>query len=290
MLATAILKRIENYKPTTLQEHEGALLEIIQEIALLGLWRAKFFEKAAFYGGTALRILYGLDRFSEDLDFSLLTKTPTFALESYHNAVLRELHSLGFEVTVEEKKKSQETTVKSAFIKANTKEHFLRIGLSEEDQKKVQSNKILKVKFEVDIDPPLKFCTEHRPLAFPGPFSVTTFTLPDLFAGKMHALLYRNYKGWVKGRDWYDFLWFLGQKIPLRLTHLQERMYQIGNLQTNQQLTETLLQQLLEKRIEELDVQAAKQDVQRFVKDSWKLDQWSCEYFLQSASLLTYID
>ncbi len=146
MLAEAILRRLESYNCQTPQEYEAALLEIIQEITLIGLWRSKFFEKAAFYGGTSLRILYGLDRFSEDLDFSLLDKNLNFEMEPYHRAVARELESLGFDVTVEEKK-TNDTAVRSAFIKASTREHFLRIGLSTEDQRRVQSNKILKVNF-----------------------------------------------------------------------------------------------------------------------------------------------
>lgn len=286
MLAEAILRRLESYKCSSAQEYEGALLEIIQEIALLGLWRSKFFEKAVFYGGTALRILYGLDRFSEDLDFSLLMKAPNFEMKTYHHSVVRELQSLGFDVSLEEKKKTVNSAVQSAFIKANTREHFLRIGLSPEDQKQTHSNKVLKVKFEVDTDPPLKFNVEYRPLTFPGPFSVATMTLSDLFAGKMHALLYRDYKGWVKGRDWYDFLWFLGQKIPLGLTHLEERMRQAGHLPHDQQLTEKHLRTLLATRIKKLDVPSAQSDVRRFIKEDWKIADWSQEYFLQSANHL----
>lgn len=290
MLANAILRRLETYKCATQQEYEGALLEIIQEIALLGLWRSKFFEKAAFYGGTALRILYGLDRFSEDLDFSLLTKNTPLNLETYLRSVLRELNALGFEVTVEEKKKSVDSAVRSAFIKANTREHFLRIGLSEQDQQRVHSNQVLKIKFEIDTDPPLNFHCEQRPLAFPAPFSVTCFSLPDLFAGKMHVLLFRDYKGWVKGRDWYDFLWFLGQNIPLRLPHLQERMHQLGHLSDNESLTRDSLWKMLNNRIQQLDVNAAQADVKRFLKDPWKIEHWSREYFHQSAQHLKYSD
>lgn len=286
MISEAILRRLESYKCSSHQEYEAALLEIIQEIALLGLWRSKFFEKAVFYGGTALRILYGLDRFSEDLDFSLLMKAPNFEMKTYHQAVTRELQSLGFDVIVEEKKKITESAVQSAFIKANTREHFLRIGLSTEDQKRMHSNKILKVKFEVDTDPPLKFNINYRPLTFPGPFSVATMTLSDLFAGKMHALLFREYKGWVKGRDWYDFLWFLGRKIPLGLTHLEERMRQAGHLLNEHQLTEQRLRMLLDDRIRQLDVASAAADVRRFIKDQWKIAHWSQDYFLESATHL----
>lgn len=283
MISEAILKRLESYKCSTHQEYEAALLEIIQEVALLGLWRSKFFEKAVFYGGTALRILYGLDRFSEDLDFSLLMKAPNFELKTYHHAVARELQSLGFDVSVEEKKKTNESAVQSAFIKANTREHFLRIGLSPEDQRRMHSNKVLKIKFEVDTDPPLKFDVNYLPLTFPGPFSVATMTLPDLFAGKMHALLFRDYRGWVKGRDWYDFLWFIGQNIPIRLMHLEERMRQTGHFQKDKQLTDHKLRTLLDERIRQVDFSSAQADVKRFIKDQWKISQWSKDYFLKSA-------
>ncbi len=290
MIAEAILRRLETYNCSSSQEYESALLEIIQEIALLGLWRSKFFEKAVFYGGTALRILYGLDRFSEDLDFSLLKKSTDFEMKSYHLAVVRELHSLGFDVTVEEKKKNQKTAIHSAFIKGNTREHFLRIGLSTEDQKRLHANKILKVKFEVDTDPPLKFNVNYCSLNFPGPFSVATMTLADLFAGKMHALLFRDYKGWVKGRDWYDFLWFLGQGIPVALIHLEERMRQTMHLSKDLCLTEQLLRDLLDKRIRQVDFAAAELDVRRFIKDPWKITNWSQEYFLKSAVHLSVND
>lgn len=289
MISEAIIRRLEGYKCSSTQEYEAALLEIIQELALLGLWRSKFFEKAVFYGGTALRILYGLDRFSEDFDFSLLAKSPNFDMKSYHQGVIRELQSLGFDVSLEEKKKTKESAIQSAFIKANTREHFLRIGLSSDDQKKLHANKVLKIKFEIDTDPPLHFKMDHRPLTFPGPFSVATMSLPDLFAGKMHALLFREYKGWVKGRDWYDFLWFIGQKIPVSMRHLEERMKQSQHLPENYKLTESHLKEMLQKRIENLDISAAKMDVMRFIKDSWKMDAWSKDYFLEGTHKLLWL-
>ena len=162
----------------------------------------------------------------------------------------------------------------------------MKIGLSPEDQRRTHSNKVLKVKFEVDTDPPLNFNVEHRPLSFPGPFSVATLTLPDLFAGKMHALLFREYKGWVKGRDWYDFLWFLGQKVPLGLPHLEERMRQSGHWKNDYPLAEQILRMMLDSRIRQLDIASAQADVQRFIKDFWKIADWSQDYFLESASHL----
>ena len=136
------------------------------------------------------------------------------------------------------------------------------------------------------IYPPLNFNVEHRPLTFPGPFSVGCFSPPDLFAGKMHALLFREYKGWVKGRDWYDFLWFIGQQIPVRLPHLQERMHQLGHLPKGEMLTCESLRKLLESRISRLDVKAAQDDVRRFLKETWKIEHWSQDYFHQSSAHL----
>ena len=147
---------------------------------------------------------------------------------------------------------------------------------------------MLKVKFEIDTDPPLKFNVSHRSMIFPGSFSVATMSLPDLFAGKMHALLFREYKGWVKGRDWYDFLWFISQKIPLRMVHLQERMRQLNQLLPHQTLKVERVKEMLENRIQQLEVKAAQEDIQRFIKDSWKITSWSKDYFLKAINQLEY--
>lgn len=289
MLANVILRRLERYNCTNENEYKAALLEIIQEIALLGLWRSKFFEKAAFYGGTSLRILFGLDRFSEDLDFSLLSKNKNFEFRPYQQSVQRELESLGFEVAVEEKKKNAATAVQSAFIKANTRELFFQIGFSEKDQLRIHNNEVLKVKFEIDTDPPLGFVTEHKTLSFPGPFSVSTFSLPDLFAGKMHALLFRDFKGWVKGRDWYDYLWFIGQETPLKISHLEERMRQTGDWAHHGKLDVDKLKELLSIRVEMLNIKSAQDDIRRFVKEPWKIDDWSKKYFLTTINMIKYV-
>ena len=97
----AIAKMLEKYDLSSADKTYEALREILQEIVLLGLSRAGFFEHALFYGGTALRILYGLDRFSEDLDFSLITPDANFDLSIYENTVIEALHSFGFEVTIQ---------------------------------------------------------------------------------------------------------------------------------------------------------------------------------------------
>ena len=162
----------------------GALREILQEIALLGLWRSKFFEKAAFYGGTALRILYGIDRYSEDLDFSLLKPMPDFDISRYISALKREVRSFGFEVSVAVREKNAESTVQSAFLKADTLTHLLVIETAEDIARQIPRGQVMKIRIEIDTDPPMGFDTENKFLLQPISFSVRTFVLPDLFAGK----------------------------------------------------------------------------------------------------------
>lgn len=256
-----------------------ALKEIIQEIALLGLWRAKFHEKAAFYGGSALRILYGLDRFSEDLDFTLLHKDNNFQLDSYNQAIEKELKGFGFEVTVEKKTKSKQSAIESAFIKANSKMQLLHIEAPVHVTDKLHSMHTIKIKMKVDIHPPGKFSTESKTLLQPIPFSVNTVVLPDLFAGKIHAILCRPWVKRVKGRDWYDFVWYVSRGHAVNLVHLQERLVQSGAYQPGDKLTLVQLQQLLIAKIETTDFANARVDVALFIKDQHVLALWSTAFF-----------
>ena len=275
----AVKVMLDRYNRSSVNDYENALKEIIQEIALLGLWRSKFFEKAAFYGGSALRILYGLDRFSEDLDFSLLKKDESFSLKNYCRAVEDELKGFGFSVVVEKKEKKVETNIDSAFIKAGTLMNIIIIDISESVRKKIHSGKLMKIKLEVDKNPPVDFYTEAKYLFQPAPFSVNTYTLPHLFAGKMHAVLCRSWGKRVKGRDWYDLVWYVGRDISLGLKHLENRMKQTGHFAANEFLTEKILKQMLQEKIESIDFNNAKKDVENLLKDPSLLDLWSDEFF-----------
>lgn len=276
----AILTMLQRYKCVTAQEYENALKEIMQEVALLGLWRSKFFDHAAFYGGTSLRILYGLDRFSEDLDFSLLEPNLAFDLQPHLLAVQAELNGMGFSVSVEEREKNIATTIESAFIKAGTKEHLLRIKVPESTTNRILKNQVMRIKLEVDIDPPPGFNTEAKTLLQPIPFTVKTYAAPDLFAGKIHAVLQRQWKKRVKGRDYYDFVWYLGRNTPVNIHHLESRLRQSGGWTQRKELKLTDLHTLLEKRFAELDIRAAKNDVVPFLRDPKAVDLWSNEFFL----------
>ena len=259
----------------------NALKEIYQEIALLGLYRGGFFQKAAFYGGTALRIIHGLERFSEDLDFSLLQKYPTFDIESYFSSVIDEFEALGITITLRKKTKSQESDIESAFLKNDTSIHTL--VMETEDLSHIlggiPSGKKLKIKFEVDTNPPLGFQTEAHTLLLPTTFNIVAMTLPNLYAGKLHALLFRNWKTRVKGRDWYDFEWYVKRGAKVNLEHLQERMVESGNFNREELLTREKLTALLKEKIGTLDIDKARQEVQVFLKDPSVLDFWSRDYF-----------
>lgn len=275
----AILTMLKKYSCITQQDYKNALKEILQELALLGLWRAKFFEKAAFYGGTSLRILFGLDRFSEDLDFSLLKPDPYFTLEPYERAIEDELESFGFDVSFQVVKKTQESAIQSAFLKANTVEHFVRIGVPEKIRKKSHLEESLKIKIECDTEPPLAFGTESRYLLQPIPFSILAYTQQDLFAGKLHALLFRSWGNRVKGRDWFDFVWFVSRRIPVNLIHLAERMKQTGHLAKEEILTHHMFLEMLRKKIDSLNIDQAKSDILPFIKDPAQIAVWSHPFF-----------
>ncbi len=285
----AVLQMLDEYKCQTVQDYENALKEIMQEIALLGLWRAKFYEHALFYGGTALRILYGLPRFSEDLDFSLLKVDPEFDLSAYHKAIRDELEAFGFDVELQTKVKTKDSVVDSAFIKAETKVHLLKVQAPAIITARTQGNQGLKIKIEVDTNPPGDHGIEVRDLFRPLPFQVKTMPMPDLFAGKLHAVLARAWGQRVKGRDFYDYLWYLGRKTPVHLKHLEARLVQSGHHEGI--LTPKAFQDMLLKKFGGLDVEKAKQDVAPFLNDREKatLNLWGQDYFKKTVERLEIV-
>lgn len=277
----ALRRMMEPYACRTGDDYTSALREIMQELALLGLWRSKFFEHAAFYGGTALRILHGLDRYSEDLDFSLMKPDPSFSLKPYGDGLRRELTSFGFEVDFEWREKALKSRIESAFLKANTLRQLIIIQADAAVLGAQHGREQLKVKLEIDTDPPGGFTTVSRPLLVPIPFAVNVYSLPDLFAGKMHAILCRKWKSRVKGRDWYDLVWYLGRHPELRLSHLEQRMCQSGDWTPERPMDRDALMAALRGRIDALDVNQARDEVRRFVRDRAALEIWSKEFFHQ---------
>ncbi|UCZ56516.1 nucleotidyl transferase AbiEii/AbiGii toxin family protein [Desulfurispirillum indicum] len=267
---------LSRYALETEQQRHQALREVMQEIALAGLYRGGFFEQAAFYGGTCLRIFYGLPRYSEDLDFSLLRSQNDFSLAPYFSALEAEFAALGIGVTITQKRKSAEAGIESAFLKNDTQVAELAFG----DVK-------VKIKFEVDTHPPLGFNTEERLLIEPFSFYVKCFSLPDLYAGKMHALLFRKWKNRVKGRDWFDFEWYVRRGVALHLAHFNERAIQSGDLEHAVDADGFIA--LVRRRIESVGVELARQDAERFIGDVKALDIWSNDYFLQLSERMRFV-
>lgn len=275
----AVTQMLQKYPLNRLEDYTKALREIIQEVALLGLWRSKFFDKAAFYGGTALRILYGLDRFSEDLDFTLLQPMSDFDLGSFGSSLEKELQGFGFEMHLEQKNRVVKSPVQSAFLKAETFSQMLVIEIGEEVLRQIPKGQVIKVKLEIDTNPPPDFSTETKYLLAPIPFPVRVLVLSDLFAGKMHAVLYRRWKNRVKGRDWYDLVWYISHHPELHLRHLEERMRQTGDWNSTEELTERAFFSVLHAAINSLDISKAREEISPFLKDPEVLSIWSRDFF-----------
>jgi len=262
------------YNPQNAEQRLNAQHQAMQQIVLAGLQKGGFFEHAAFYGGTCLRIFHNLPRFSEDMDFSLTEKNPSIHLENYFQAIQDVFAFTGKEVVITQKEKLNFGRVESAFLKEDTSAYDIVF----------QTEKTIKVKIELDTDPPLLFDTEQKLLMRPYSLMVRCFTLPDLFAGKMHALVYRNWKSRVKGRDWYDFEWYIRFNVPLNFKHLQERIREFSG----KEVSKEEFMQLLRERLSTADINQVKQDVLPFVDRPSDLNIWSNDYFLQLADKLRF--
>jgi predicted nucleotidyltransferase component of viral defense system len=268
---------IAEYNPQNEEETLAAMREIMQEIALAALSRTDFYKKAAFYGGTALRIFHGLDRYSDDLDFSLLETDPKFSLTPYFSAITDEFEALGIRVSIREKDKRIKTPIESAFLKSETIWQELVL----EDivkQHGISSNKSIKIKIEIDRVPPLGFETEEKLLVRPFSFYVNCFSLPSLFAGKLHALLFRKWKNRVKGRDWYDMEWYIRKGVPLNIPHFLLRAKETKDWNEETINKEQVLE-LLKEKIHSVSFDSVKDDVRKFIRNDEQLAIWNTDYF-----------
>lgn len=253
----------------------NAIFEVNQQILLAGLYNGGFFDKAAFYGGTCLRIFHGLKRFSEDLDFSLLAANVNFDFTRYFRPIIDTFAMVGRSVDITKKNKKSFGKVESAFLKDNTDVYDVSF----------QTDRSIKIKIEVDTQPPLKFQTEQKLLLQPQAFLTRCFTLPDLYAGKMHALVYRAWKNRVKGRDWYDFLWYVSNNVPLDFNHLAERVREFNGEEIDRESFITKLKE----RLATADINQVKSDVLPFIRNPKELDLWSNDFFLQVADMIRFL-
>lgn len=262
------------YDRTTEQQKRNAIFEVNQQIILAGLYNGGFFNEAAFYGGTCLRIFHGLQRFSEDMDFSLLAPNEDFDFTKYFQTIIDQFALVDRNVEIKKKDKKNFGKVESAFLKDNTDVYDITF----------QTEKSIKIKIEVDTQPPMSFHTEQKLLLLPESFMTRCFTLPCLYAGKMHALVYRAWKNRVKGRDWYDFEWYVRHNVPLNFTHLHERALQFNN----EDITKESFLEKLNEHLVTTDINQVKADVLPFIRNPKEMAIWSNDYFLQLAQMIRF--
>lgn len=286
-MSAVIEQMLKSYNVENIYERKNAMKEIMQEIVLCGLSRAGFFQKAAFYGGTALRIFYGLDRFSEDLDFSLETADTSFDLTSYFPVLEKEVKAFGLNVTIMEKEKTKESNIRSAFLKGNTREHLLLFYADEQTAGSVARNEAVKIKFEVDVTPPAYATFEHKYRLLPVPYEVNMYDMPSLFAGKIHAVICRAWQSRIKGRDLYDYVFYLSRGAAVNQKHLRERLLQSEFITEDVKCTLPEIKKMLCNRFDTIDFTQAKQDIEPFIHDISVLNVWSADFFRQITEGLT---
>ena len=276
-----IQKKLAAYGAVNQLEEEHAIKEILQDIALYGLWRAGFFEVAGFQGGTSLRILYGMTRFSEDLDFILKVPDPEFAWPVYLQGMLDCFEEFGLRSEVLNKSRMDQR-IKKAMIKDNSICNQLNLSFFRGSPKKMQ-----KIKLEIDVDPPDNSDFEYSYLDFPLDFEVCHQSLSSNFSLKIHALLCRPY---LKGRDWYDFSWYVKQGVQVNLPHLQAALFQWGPWANRKiDLNIKWLKHNLIKKAAHIDWQTVASDVQRFLRPSeqYSLSLWSENFFVHKIEKLS---
>ena len=271
---------LEKYDIKNIQDETNAIKEIIQEIVLCGLSRGEFFNNAAFYGGTALRIFYGIDRFSEDLDFALLKPNENFDLTKYFSYIEKEVQAYGLKLKVLEKEKTKNSNILSAFLKGDTKEHILMF-FSDTNLQNNNSLKDIKIKFEVDINPPAGANYEFKYKLLPSPHQVRLYDEPSLFAGKIHAILCRNWNYRTKGRDLYDYIFYLSRKASVNLELVRQKLIASNFISKDEEFNIDILKEMLNKKFKEINYTDAKEDVIAFINDTASLELWNAEFFTE---------
>lgn len=282
-----IEQMLSKYEIKNTNDEINALKEIIQEIILSGLARGNFFDEAAFYGGTALRIFYKLDRFSEDLDFALIYPNKNFDLSKYFVYLEKELKAYGLNLEINTKQKNIESNITSAFVKGDTLEHILKFFPNEENHKYNHMLKNIKIKFEVDINPTSGATYEEKYKLLPSPHQIKIYDKESLFAGKIHAILCRNWKTRTKGRDLYDYIFFLANNTKVNLELVKNKLIESNYINANDKFSIDDLKNLLINKFKEIDYIEAKEDVIPFIKNTESLNIWSSEFFISITKELT---
>ncbi len=271
---------LEKYEIKNIQDETNAIKEIIQEIVICGLSRGGFFDEAAFYGGTALRIFYGLNRFSEDLDFALLKPNKNFNLSKYFSYIEKEVQAYGLNLKIETKEKTKKSNTMSAFLKGDTKEHIL-IFFEDASIQSTNSIKNIKIKFEVDINPPQGANYQFRYKLLPSPHQVRLYDESSLFAGKIHAIICRNWQSRTKGRDLYDYIFYLSKNVSVNIRLIREKLIDSNFISKDEKFNLDVLKEILINKFKEIDYNDAKEDVKSFIEDVSSLELWNEKFFIE---------
>ncbi len=271
---------LEKYHPLNIKDKTNAIKEILQEIVLSGLSRGGFFNEAAFYGGSALRIFYKLNRFSEDLDFALVSPNKDFSLDKYIPYVSKELNSYGLNLDIKIKEKTKESNITSAFLKGDTKEHILMFFPKENLEELSYLLKDIKIKFEIDINPPEGATYELKYKLLPTPHQIQVYDEPSLFAGKIHAILCRGWKERVKGRDLFDYVFFLSKETKFNLKLLENKLKESKYIDASEVLTLDKVKTMLIDKFKSINYDNAKEDVISFIDNTSSLDIWGEDFFI----------
>ncbi len=275
-----IKQMLDKYTITTINDEINALKEIIQEIIICGLSRGDFFNEAAFYGGTALRIFYNLNRFSEDLDFALIKPNENFNFCKYFEYIENELKSYDLNLKISTKEKSINSNITSAFLKGDTLELILKFFPREKNNPLDRLLKNIKIKFEIDVNPPSGATYEEKDKLLPSPHRIKLYDKESLFAGKIHAILCRNWKARTKGRDLYDFIFFIATNTKVNLELLKNKLVESKYINEKDKFDVEILKKLLTKKFKEISFEDAKEDVKPFIKDATCLNLWSYDFFI----------
>lgn len=276
-----ITQMLAKYEIKNVDDEINALKEIIQEIVLSGLSRGSFFDVAAFYGGTALRIFHHLDRFSEDLDFALIGANSDFQLSTYFPYIEKELKAYGLNLEVSTKEKINESNITSAVVRGDTLEHILKFFPNDENNQYNHLLKKIKIKFEVDINPPSGANYEYKYKLLPSPHQIRIYDMSSLFADKIHAILCRNWKIRVKGRDLYDYVFFLANHTSVNLELIKNKLIASNYIDPNSSFDISVLKKLLIAKFSVIDYKEAKEDVLPFIKDPQSLNLWNQDFFCE---------
>lgn len=285
----SVLKNmLDKYNIKNNIDETNAMKEIIQEIVICGLSRGGFFNETAFYGGTALRIFYGLNRFSEDLDFALLEPNKEFDLSKYFSFIEKEVQAYGLNLTITTKEKNKDSNILSAFLKGDTKEHILMF-FPNENMENTTSLKSIKIKLEVDVNPPAGANYELKYKLLPSPHQVRLYDDSSLFAGKIHAILCRNWSYRTKGRDLYDYIFYLSKGIKVNLKLVKEKLIDSNAINRDDEFNIDILKEMLNKKFKEINFKDAKEDVITFIEDRDSLNLWNSEFFIEISNNLSSI-